>query len=138
VASDQGLRFQVDSMMVGVLAEGRLPEAIRQLHEQKHLIWKKHLAESRKMSQEQAMAELEQVQKHLEKVKEMQAMGMMRAGEPIEISISLAPEVIEKVRVLKELQSKGVWIPAVPDSIQKIVITSTVAGAPLPSDADEG
>ena len=65
-------------------------------------------------------------------------MTISQTGDQVEISLSLAPEMIEKVRVLKELEAKGVWIPAVPDSIQKIVISTTVAEAPAVAPGSEG
>jgi Flp pilus assembly pilin Flp len=122
-SSDQGLRFHVDSMMVEMLANGTAPESIRELEKHKMIVWEKHLAEKRKMGYEKSLEELEHVQKHLEKALAMRDIAISQAGESMEISITLAPEMIDRIRVIKELESKGVWVGSVPDSVKRIVIT---------------
>ena len=53
----------------------------------------------------------------------MRDIAISQAGESMEISITLAPEMIDRIRVIKELESKGVWVGSVPDSVKRIVIT---------------
>jgi Flp pilus assembly pilin Flp len=138
VSSDKGFHFQVDSMMVDVLARADGLEDLKEMEKEKIIVWTKHLAEKRKMNHEQAMVELAHIKKHLEKAKEIRKMTISQTGDQVEISLSLEPEIIEKIRVLKELEAKGVWIPAVPDSIQKIVISTSVAEAPAIAPGSEG
>ena len=68
----------------------------------------------------------------------MREIAVKQSAQNIEISVVLEPEVIEKIRVLKELEAKGVWIPAVPDSIQKILISTSVVKAPAETPGSEG
>ncbi|NNE48408.1 MAG: hypothetical protein HKN37_17285 [Rhodothermales bacterium] len=122
-SSEQGLRFHIDSMMVEVFAKKAAPKSIQELEKHKMIVWEKHLAKKRKMSHEKSLAELKHVQKHLEKAMEMRDIAISQTGTEMEISISLAPEMIEKIRVIKELESKGVWVGSVPDSVKRIVIS---------------
>ena len=138
VTTEKGLHFQVDSLMMDVMANAEVRKDIEEMQKQDLIVWKKHLVQSRKLSHEQAMSDLQHIQKHLEAAKEVREMAIKQTGDNIEISIALEPEVIEKIRVLKELEAKGVWISAVPDSIQKIVISTSVVGKPSATSNSEG
>ena len=91
------------------------------------------------MGYEKSLEELEHVQKHLEKALAMRDIAISQAGESVEISITLAPEMIDKIRVIKELESKGVWVGSIPDSVKRIVVTGAgTAGVTVLTGADSG